>query len=127
MKTNTGMLLVQLLTWTGRVFCVLVVLLWGGFFVEHLWEWFLAPGGGFPPAKVWGGQALHFLMLAGLVLALFKPVPGGIVAVSAALAFFYGRAGANFALFTAVTALPILMLLVSSYLRAKLGQSGAGV
>ena len=56
--------------WAGRVLVAGVFLFWGGFFVEHLQEWFTRPFPGHPPLKVCAAMALHFLILAGLIAAL---------------------------------------------------------
>jgi hypothetical protein len=40
-----------------RLCAAVLFLFWGGFFLEHLQEWFLRADGLLPPASVWIGQA----------------------------------------------------------------------
>ena len=74
--------------WGGRLTALLLVLFWGAFFVEHLSEWFLRGDGQYPPPRVWVGQALHFLMLAGFGLMLKWRQAGHAVMLAATVAFF---------------------------------------
>jgi hypothetical protein len=102
------------LLWLGRILTILVFLLWGAFFVEHLIEWFAHPLSNPPPFQVWVGQALHLLMLAGLAVALRWERIGGVVVAVAGLLFLV-RAGANFPLFYAITMSPIAILVISCW------------
>lgn len=105
------------LCWIGRIGTVMVFLFWGAFFVEHLAEWFVRPFPRTPPAKIWLGQALHFFMLAALLMALRWPRVGCLLVVLSAGTFLV-RAGASFPLFFALTILPVLLLLGCSFARA---------
>lgn len=96
--------------WVARAGAVLLVLLWGAFFVEHLQEWFIQPWPNTPPPRVWYGQALHGLMLVGLLVALRWERIGAPLAILAALAFFIDK-GPNGLLFFLITALPAAVLL----------------
>lgn len=78
----------QIGKWGGRLASLLLFLLWGAFFVEHLREWFLTGASKYPPAGVWLGMALHFLMIAGFALMLRWDRIGGIVALLFTIAFF---------------------------------------
>jgi hypothetical protein len=115
MTTTTGKRAVLTgLLWLGRVLAVLVFLFWGAFFVEHLTEWFARPLSNPPPVQVWLGQALHFLMLAGLILALrWERLGGAVVAVAGLL--FLTRAGANFPMFYGLTLLPVVIMVGSRW------------
>jgi hypothetical protein len=95
-----------------RALVLAVFLLWGAFFVEHTREWFVAPFPQLPPPKVWMGQALHLLLLAGLLVSLRWPRLGGVWVAVAALAFFFDKAGAQFPVFFGITVLPVLLLLL---------------
>lgn len=119
MRTLKGMTTVIAVTWIARVFAILVFLLWGSFFVEHLIEWFLKPLPSTPPPAVWFGQLLHLLMLVGLIVVLRWPRAGAAIIITSALAFF-PRAGDNNALFTFITSLPALLLVACWYLSAKM-------
>jgi hypothetical protein len=67
-----------------------------------------------PPFHVWIAQALHFLMLAGLAVALRWERIGGVVVGVTGLLFLV-RAGANFPVFYAITLLPIGILVISRW------------
>jgi len=117
-NTNSKQIALTVLCWLGRIGTVVVFLFWGAFFLEHLMEWFVKPFPQTPPARVWLGQALHFLMLAGLLVALRWPQVGSPVVVVAA-GIFLTRAGPNFPLFFAATILPVLVLLGCWWARHK--------
>jgi predicted membrane-bound mannosyltransferase len=102
------------LRWTGRVLAVLLVLFWGGFFVEHLMEWFVKPWPETPPAAVWLGQAEHLLLLVALAMLWRWEVAGAVAVITLAAVFFAGKAGANFPLFFALTALPAALVLAAA-------------
>jgi hypothetical protein len=89
-----------------------VFLLWGAFFVEHTREWFVAPFPQLPPPKVWMGQALHLLLLAGLLVSLRWPRVGGVWVAVAAFAFFFDKAGSQLPVFFGMTVLPVLVLVL---------------
>lgn len=76
--------------WGGRLTATLLLLFWGAFFVEHTSEWFLRPGGQFPPFSVWFLQLAHFAMLVGLSLIVKWERLGGLILVLASIAFFGG-------------------------------------
>lgn len=76
--------------WTGRLTALLLLLFWGGFFIEHLSEWFLRRGGGHPPVWVWVLQFFHFVLLLGLGLMLKWEKAGAPLVIVGALAFFGG-------------------------------------
>lgn len=101
--------------WAARVLTVLVFLFWGGFFVEHLNQWFISPYPRTPPMSVWAGQVLHLLMLVGLLVSLRWPLPGLTIVAASALAFFGPLAGSRFPLFFGLTILPPLLLLLCGW------------
>lgn len=106
------------LRWTARLLSAGLFLFWGGFFVEHLVEWFVKPFPATPPAAVWLAQGEHLLLLLGL-LALWRwEVTGSLLVLAAALAFFADTAGTRFPLFFGVTALPAVLLLLRALRRA---------
>jgi hypothetical protein len=45
-------ILAALASWSGRVLAIGLFEFWGAFFVEHL-GWFVHPGQGVPPVRVW--------------------------------------------------------------------------
>lgn len=78
----------QIGLWAGRVTAVLLLLLWGAFFVEHTVEWFLREDGRYPPAWVAVQHGFHFLMLAGLAMMLRWERAGAVVLALATCVFF---------------------------------------
>src|SRR5262245_8030435 len=95
-------------SWSGRLLAVGLVAFWGAFFVEHL-EWFVHPGQGLPPVRVWLLQLVHLVLLAGLLMLIRWEIPGSILTVAAALVFFAAAAGPRFPLFFGVTILPVVL------------------
>jgi len=77
----------MVLRWFARVLAVVMFLFWGGFFVEHLWQWFIQPLPQTPPPKVWFGQFLHLLILAGLALGLKWERIGGLLLIGSVVLF----------------------------------------
>jgi hypothetical protein len=71
---------------TACIVAVVVALLWLGFFVEHLTEWFL--GTLAPPLLVWAAQVAHLGILTGLLVSLRWRLTGSIVTAASAVLFF---------------------------------------
>ena len=63
-----------------------VAVLWLGFFIEHLTEWFL--GAVAPPLLVWAAQFAHLGILTGLLASLRWRLAGSIVTGASAVLFF---------------------------------------
>jgi hypothetical protein len=103
------------LRWSGRILAALLFLLWGSFFVEHTIEWFVKPLPQTPPWFVWATQALHLLMLVGLVALWRWEVVGSGLLLLAAFGFFVVVGGPKFAVFFGVTAIPALLVLASRW------------
>lgn len=110
MNSKAKNLIATLLRWLARVLVVAVFVFWGSFFVAHTQEWFIAPLPQSPPLKVWLGQALHLLLLVGLLGCLRWPRAGGLVVVVAAFTFFLQCAGSRFLPLFGLTVLPVLLL-----------------
>ncbi|MBA3974880.1 MAG: hypothetical protein C0504_11765 [Candidatus Solibacter sp.] len=92
--------------WAARAACLVLTLLWGAFFVEHIKEWFIDPKGVWPPPSVWFFQAFHGLMLAGFLVALKWDRIGMALVLAASVAFF-GLLGLNrFPWFALVNLIP---------------------
>lgn len=125
MKTDYRSLAVSLLRWLARALAVGVFLLWGAFFVEHTQEWFIAPFPHLPPLKVCLGQALHLLMLGGLLVSLRWPRLGAVWVAVSAFAFFVDKTGSRFPVFFGMTIGPVLLLLLCDWLdrRARRGEN----
>jgi hypothetical protein len=87
---KSGPLAIAIVSWAARLLSLSLSLLWGAFFVEHMWEWFLHPAQGFPPPWVWGQQLAHLVMLIGLLMLVRWELAGSIVAILGTVAFFGG-------------------------------------
>ena len=110
MKTRSSDLVITITRWLARALVVVVFLLWGAFFVEHMQEWFIAPFPNHPPLKVCIGQGLHLLMLLGLLASLRWPRIGTAWVAVTAFAFFVDKTGSRFPVFFSITLLPVLLL-----------------
>jgi hypothetical protein len=104
--------------WSGRILAIGLLAFWGAFFVEHL-GWFVRPGEGLPPARVWWLQLTHLAVLAGLLMLFRWEVPGGLLTVVAALIFFAAVAGPRFPLFFGATVLPVALVLLGRLLQLR--------
>ena len=104
-------MLVAVAFWSGRILAIGLFLFWGAFFVEHL-GWFLHPGEGLPPARVWLLQLAHLILLAGLLTLVRREILGSILTVAAALVFFAATAGPRFPVFFGLTILPVVLTLL---------------
>ena len=71
----------EVLVWAGRLIAVPLLLVWGAFLVEHMSQWFLQSGNGFPPAWVWIAQIFHVVMVVGLVAMLRWEKVGSVLVV----------------------------------------------
>jgi hypothetical protein len=98
------------LRWAARALSVVLFLLWGAFFVEHLREWFADPAH-LPPPYVFAMQGLHGLFLLGLLVGWRWELLGAGMILAAAVPFFWFAAGSNFLLFASVTCLPAVLWL----------------
>lgn len=112
------------LRWVGRGLAVLLFLFWGAFFVEHLSEWFFDPRG-FPPPWLWFCMALHFGMIAGLALSVWKEWPGVAVTVIATVGFFSSIGMHRFPWLALLNALPAACFLLAWELRSLAGAARA--
>ncbi|MDX2029293.1 MAG: hypothetical protein SF339_01390 [Blastocatellia bacterium] len=101
---------IHFVRWIARAFSIVLFLVWGAFFVEHL-SWFFGSGER-PPANVWLLQAVHLLLLVGLLLALKWEVAGSVLIILSALVFFSQAAGERFLLMYTVTIVPAVLFLV---------------
>lgn len=63
-----------------------VAVVWLGFFVEHVREWFNGPP--WPPPGVWVAQLAHLGILVGLIASLRWRLAGSIATVVSAIVFF---------------------------------------
>ena len=103
----------QTLRWAARIFSVLLFLLWGAFFIEHL-SWFR--GQESPPLWVWFLQAVHLVLLLSFLAALRWEVLGCCSSIISALIFFAQVADRNFLPFFGVSIVPALLFLLCHWL-----------
>ena len=111
---------VQRLLWIGKILALMLFLLFGAFFVEHMSEWFLGSAKELPPVWVWVAQGFQLFLLLGY-LSVFKwPCFGSVLIVAAALAFFITIHVINLLLLFALSpALFILPSCIKSLKRRK--------
>ena len=119
MNQNSKNLVALIGIWAARALLVVVFLLWGAFFVEHLREWFVAPRPQIPPVKVYVFQALHLLLLVGLLASLRWARAGLIWVTLAAVAFFLPVAGIRGLIFAGMTILPVLLVAFFDHLNRR--------
>jgi len=98
---------VSVVRWVARLSAVVLFLFWGGFFIEHLSEWFIEPFPQTPPPAVWFGQFLHFLILAGLVIGFKWERAGGLLVIASSVLFLIDKAP----LFIPLTIVPGILYL----------------
>jgi hypothetical protein len=105
---NKNILLqISIVRWAARILALLLFILWGMFFIEHL-SYLIPPYEETPPWWVWGLQAVHLVMLLSL-LATWKWERAGSLVLAVSAAVFFGfAAGLNGFLFYLVTCLPII-------------------
>jgi hypothetical protein len=124
MKADSKRLAATLMKRPARILVAGVFLLWGAFFVEHTQEWFIQPFPQHPPLKVCLGQAVHLLMLAGLLVSLRRPWLGSVWVASTAFTFFADKAGARWPVFFGLTVLPVSLLALCAWLdRTRAGDT----
>jgi hypothetical protein len=97
--------------WIARILALSLFFFWGLFFLEHLWEWFIRPYPQTPPLKVFIGQTLHFLVLAGLLIGFRWELTGALLTIIASVLFFADKAP----LFILPTMVPALLYLYCWY------------
>jgi len=105
--------------WIGRITAVLLFLLWGAFFVEHLTEWF-KDAAHLPPASVFIKQFFHLLMLVGYLVVFKWKVAGSFIIILGALLFF-GSIGVNAMItFFTISIIPAVIFLFVLYFEKKI-------
>lgn len=107
----------MIVRWLARFLAVGMLLFWGAFFVEHLWEWFSSPLTKSPPLKVWLGQFLHLALLLSYVVAMKWDLAGGCLIICSSALFFIWIHGIALTpvnlIFLSSTVLPGILLLVA--------------
>ena len=98
---------VKIFRTAGRIFSIILFLLWGSFFVEHL-SWFVGTVSGTPPFKIWLAQISHGMLLVGYLLSLRWERTGSVLIVVTAFCFFGFAAGKNAVAFIAVSMFPVM-------------------
>jgi len=102
---------------TGRVLSILLFILWGSFFIEHL-SWFFTELMDTPPILVWFAQGAHFLLLVGYLISLKWERAGSVLIVVCAVLFFGYAAGRNALPFIIVSIFPV-MLFAYCWMKSK--------
>lgn len=97
--------------WIGRALAAAMLVISGGFFVEHLNGWFLDLKQPTPPTWVAVGLGIHLAMLAGLAISLHWTRLGSAILLLATPAFIV-ETGVNlhyFPLITLFTLAPVIV------------------
>ncbi|NUN68457.1 MAG: hypothetical protein HUU02_01975 [Bacteroidetes bacterium] len=92
----------------ARILSLLLFLLWGAFFVEHL-SWFSTESLNTPPVQIWFAQGAHFLLLAGYLSSLRWERIGSLLITVNAVLFFGYAAGTNAVPFIIVSMFPVML------------------
>jgi hypothetical protein len=103
--------------WAARISALLLFLLWGAFFVEHLQEWFLRSDGQRPPQQVWIAQVLHWVMLVGLALVAFYPKAGAMITVAGTVLFFSWIGFKEFPYIALLNLIPVILVGIHSAIK----------
>lgn len=93
---------------TARILSLLLFILWGAFFVEHL-AWFTTESLNTPPFYIWMLQCAHFLLLVGYLISLKWERVGSIFISVNAVIFFAYAAGKNAVPFIIVSIFPVML------------------
>lgn len=100
---------IHFVRWIARAISIVLFLMFGAFFVEHL-SWFFDSRGR-PPAIVWILQGVHLLMLIGFLVTLKWEAAGSVLIVVSSLIFLSQTAGERFLPLFAITIVPALLFL----------------
>ena len=103
--------------WIARITAILLFLFWGGFFLEHLVEWFFESEKGLPPIRVWISMAAHFIMMTGLLIMVRWIKTGILTMVISTITFFLIIDFNGFPYIALINLLPVLFFALSGYLK----------
>ncbi|HEX7555533.1 MAG TPA: hypothetical protein VF338_02830, partial [Leptolinea sp.] len=84
---NTTLTPLRLIRITARLLSILLFLLWGSLFIEHL-AWFFPPIPK-PPLWVWASQIIHFGLMLSYLYFFWKEKIAALIMVSCAFIFFF--------------------------------------
>ncbi len=101
--------------WVARILAIVLFLFWGGFFLEHVLEWFIKPMPETPPLKIWLDQVWHLIMLLGFLVAFRWELVGGVMIILGTLLFFWGKGAPGWpgALYIVISIMPGILFLAS--------------
>lgn len=105
--------------WTARIIAILLFLFWGGFFLEHLAEWFLEAEKGLPPVKVWFAVFFHLIMILGFLIMIRWQKTGILTMLAASIVFFLILDLNRFPYIALINLLPVPFFIISSFLENK--------
>jgi hypothetical protein len=98
---------IKIARYIGRGLCILLFILWGSFFIEHLSFFFMKTGEP-PGASVWLLQLVHFSLLVSYLVCFKFERLGSVSLFVFALIFFLATAGDQALLFIVISVSPIL-------------------
>lgn len=112
-------LFIKIFSWFGRITAMLLFLLWGAFFVEHVTEWF-NDAGHLPPWSVFLIQFFHLLMLVGYIAVFKWKMLGSALIILGAFIFFASLGAKAMLAFFAISIIPAVIFLFVFYFEKKL-------
>ena len=112
-------LFIKIFSWFGKITAVLLFLLWGAFFVEHLTEWF-KDAGHLPTWSVFLIQFFHLLMLVGYIAVFKWKILGSVLIILGAFIFFASLGAKVMITFFAISIIPAGIFLLLFYIEKKI-------
>jgi len=109
-----------ILKWLARGIAMVLGLLWGAFFIEHVNEWYIKPPQGFPPLWVLAAMGFHLGMIVGLVAMVRWSRTGSVISCVATCGFLgMTAAHARVPLIVLINGVPVLLMIVAAILSRR--------
>jgi hypothetical protein len=106
----------RLIRTTARLMSILLFLIWGLFFISHLY-WFFPPEPT-PPVEVWFGQAILLGLVISYPFSFWKEKTAAILMTVCALFFFFIVVGSGGAIaYFLLSILPAVFLFIANRLK----------
>lgn len=112
----------SMVKWLARGIAVLLALVWGAFFLEHVNEWYVQPEHGRPPLWVLMAMGLHLGFVLGLFVLVRWSLIGSVMTLIATLGFIAliaAYAGTPSIVLVNLVPLALLLLSRAMSLRAR--------
>lgn len=106
----------RLIRATARLMSILLFLIWGLFFISHLY-WFFPPQP-IPPVEIWFGQAMHLGLVISYPLSFWKEKAAAILMIVCALFFFFLVVGSGGAIvYFVLSIIPAILYFITTRMR----------